>query len=129
MSSSSSLMSSTGCLFHSVSSLSCLFLNHFKELCPCMCATTALGLHSSGSVFPLQSFVRTDLRMCFGDQAFSAAGPQCWNRTVFLLPFSMLTEWTHSDLSLNLICLLSLMQFVSCMLRTYIAVWPCYDSI
>src|SRR6218665_2732459 len=44
MSSSSSLMSSTGCLFHSASSSSCLFLNHFRELCPCMCATTALGL-------------------------------------------------------------------------------------
>jgi Reverse transcriptase (RNA-dependent DNA polymerase) len=44
------------------------------------CAMT----HSSASGLQLRSLAKTDLRVrmmktCFGDRAFSAAGPRCWN--------------------------------------------------
>src|SRR6218665_364071 len=50
-----------------------------EYLCDC-----CIGTHSSASGLRLRSLEKTDLRvrrmrMHFGDRAFSAAGPRCWN--------------------------------------------------
>ena len=77
---------SIGCLFHSASSSACLFFNHFTELCPSTglrdCCSRS---HSSASGLRLRLLARTDLRVRrmrtrFGNHAFSAASPRCWNR-------------------------------------------------
>src|SRR6218665_1402740 len=49
------------------------------KLCGC-----CIGTHSSASGLRLRSLEKTDLRVRrmrthFGDRAFSAAGPRCWN--------------------------------------------------
>ena len=80
----SSMMFSTGCQSHSASSTSSAYSSFFHGAAPeylCDCCT---GTDSSASGLRLRSLERTDLRVRrmkthFGDRAFSAAGPRCWN--------------------------------------------------
>src|SRR6218665_3351444 len=79
------VMFSTGCQSHSASSTSCLLV--FQSLhgaAPEYLRDCCTAIHSSASGLRLRSLERTDLRVRrmrthFGDRAFSAAGPRCWN--------------------------------------------------
>src|SRR6218665_192986 len=81
----SSAMFSNGCQSHSASSTSCLLV--FLSLhgaAPEYLRDCCIGTHSSASGLRLRSLERTDpqvrwMRTHFGDCAFSAAGPRCWN--------------------------------------------------
>ena len=86
------------------------------------------GTHYSASGLRLRSLERTDLRVRrmrthFGDRAFSAAGPPCWNS----LP-PAIRQWTHLKCSLKLTCSLRLTLF-SCLWGAIAAVWPRYCGI
>ena len=73
-----------------------------------------VGTHSSESGLRLRSLMKTDLRVRrmrthFGDRAFSAAGPRCWNS---LPPAIRLADSrTHLKCSLKLTCSLRLLLF------------------
>src|SRR6218665_1718455 len=60
-----------------------VFLSH-HEAAPEYLRDCCIGPHSSASGLRLRSLEKTDLRLLrmrthFGDRAFSAAGPRCWN--------------------------------------------------
>src|SRR6218665_2624162 len=77
----------TGCQSHSASSTSsvCSSFYHFTELPHAeYLRGWCIGTHSSEYGLRLRSLEKTDLRVRrmstpFGDRAFSAAGPRCWN--------------------------------------------------
>src|SRR6218665_1402562 len=65
-----------------------------------------IGTCSCASGLCLRSLEKTDLgvRTHFGDRAFSAAGPRCWNSLPTAIRFVLLTRWTHLKCSLKLTC-------------------------
>src|SRR6218665_7101 len=90
----SSVMFATGCQSHSALSTSSVYssFNHYTELLPSRpylrdCCTAT---HSSASGLQLRSPKRTNLRVRrmkthFGDRAFSAAVPRCWNSLPYVI--------------------------------------------
>src|SRR6218665_828859 len=82
----SSAMFSTGCQSHSASSTSSVYSSfyHFMKLLQSTCAIAPSGLIPPRLGYVYDHLERTDLqvrrmRAHFGDRAFSAAGPRCWN--------------------------------------------------
>src|SRR6218665_846594 len=66
------------------------------------------GTHSSASGLRLQSLERTDLRVRrmrthFGDRAFSAAGPRCWNSLPRVILFAYSVDSFKAQLKTHLL--------------------------
>ena len=79
----SSVMFSTGCQSNSASSTSSVYssFNHYTDLLPSICEIAALQLIPPCPGYNcdhLRGRVRR-MRTHFGDRAFSAASPRCWN--------------------------------------------------
>src|SRR6218665_180628 len=72
---------------------------HMRDFCT--------ATHSSASGLRLRSLARTDLRVRrmrthFGDRAFSAAGPQCWNLLPPVIRFADSVDSFMSQLKTHL---------------------------